>query len=214
MTNAQHADNFVGHNNGTYIDEDRQYGSQCWDVVARYARLEFGCPSFPTVSGGAEGLWRFFANPIPQYFDKVSRDALAPGDIAVWDASFYPPFGHTSLVWRREGNTIWSFEQDGSKDPNHDGIADGVAYLVQRTITSKLAGGLRPKNSEQGDDEMTEAEKEAIYTTINKSDKVRDEKINKVYNDFVPTLEKLKTELDRLNNAVNNLNKTVFDKKQ
>lgn len=145
MTNNEHADRFVAKYNGKYIDEDKSFGSQCWDVVARYAREEFGCTPLPTVSGGAEGLYRFFAQPIPHFFDKVPRYDLAPGDICVWGSSFYPPYGHTSLVWRREGNTIWSFEQDGSNDPNHDNIADGVAYLAQRPITTYISGGLRPK---------------------------------------------------------------------
>lgn len=160
MTPAQHADRFVANNVGVYIDEDRSYGSQCWDVVAKYARVEYGCPSFPTVSGGAEGLYRIFAYPIPNFFDKVSRDDLRKGDIVVWSADFYPPFGHTAVVWSREGNTIFVLEQDGSKDPNGDGKADGVSYIAQRTITNKVAGGLRPKG---GDTMSTVGEVELNY---------------------------------------------------
>lgn len=156
MTNAEHADEFVAKNIGQYIDEDKSFGSQCWDVPARYAREEYDCPSFPTVSGGAEGLFRFFANPIPQYFDKIAGSDLQKGDVGVCDSSFYPPWGHTFLVWEREGDTVWCFEQDGSKDPNGDGIADGVAYLVQRKITSKM-NGLRPK----GDNSMYQTDEEA-----------------------------------------------------
>lgn len=137
-------DEFVAQNNGEFIDEDHAYGSQCWDVPARFARVYLGCPYFPTGSGGAEGLYRLFLPPLPQYFDKVSGSDLKKGDTAVWDATFYPPYGHTSLVFAREGNTIWSFEQDGSNDPDGDGNANGVAYLVQRNITSKV-NGLRPK---------------------------------------------------------------------
>lgn len=140
-------DSFVAQYNGEYIDEDNWYGSQCWDLVARYAREKWGCPRFPTGSGGAEGLYRLFLSPIPDYFYKVPASELQPGDIAVTTASFYPPSGHTFLVWRREGNTLWCFEQDGSRDYNGDGKADGVAYLVQRNITSKIAGGLRPKGA-------------------------------------------------------------------
>lgn len=138
-------DQFVARYNGTYIDEDNSYGSQCWDVVARYAREVWGCPFFPTGSGGAEGLFRLYQQPIPQFFDKVPASDLQKGDIVVWSADFYPPYGHTALVWKREGNTIFVLEQDGSYDPNHDGNADGVSYIAQRTITSKTAGGLRAK---------------------------------------------------------------------
>jgi len=144
MTNAQRAERFAAKYTGQYIDEDKWYGSQCWDVSARYAREEYGCPSFNTGSGGAEGLYRIYAQPIPQFFDKISGSQLQGGDIAVWDKTFYEPWGHTAVVLWREGNTVWVIEQDGSKDPNGDGIADGVAYVVQRTITSKI-NGLRPK---------------------------------------------------------------------
>lgn len=149
MDAAAKTDAFVAKYNGKYIDEDKYYGSQCWDVVARYARECWGCSPFPTGSGGAEGLWRLFYKPIGDFFDKVPASELKPGDIAVWNSTFYPPFGHTALVWRREGGTIFVLEQDGSKDPNGDNIADGVAYIAQRTITSKLSGGLRPKKGDQ-----------------------------------------------------------------
>lgn len=145
MSIATQTDEFVAKYNGVYIDEDKYYGSQCWDVVARYARECYGCPYFPTGSGGAEGLWRFFSEPIPQYFDKVPASDLRKGDIVVWNASFYPPYGHTALVWERDGDSIFVLEQDGSKDTNGDGNADGVSYIAHRGITSKVSGGLRPK---------------------------------------------------------------------
>jgi len=59
-------DQFIAQTNGTHVDEDGYYGAQCWDLVAKYARVVVGCPSFPTGSGGAEGLYRIFADPIPQ----------------------------------------------------------------------------------------------------------------------------------------------------
>lgn len=140
-------DAFVARWNGEYIDEDGWYGSQCWDLVARYAREEWGCPSFPTGSGGAEGLYRLFLAPISQYFDRVPASDLRKGDIAVWDASFYPNAGHTALVWERTGpNSIRVLEQDGSKDPNRDGKADGVSYVADRTLY-KVSGGLRAKGA-------------------------------------------------------------------
>lgn len=140
-------DAFVAKYNGVYIDEDHYYGSQCWDVVARWAREVWGCPYFPTGSGGAEGLYRLFIEPIPTFFDRVPAGDLKKGDVVVWSADFYPPYGHTALVWERDGNTIFVLEQDGSKDFNSDGNADGVSYIAQRTITSKVAGGLRPKGA-------------------------------------------------------------------
>lgn len=175
MTGQQASDEFVAQYNGQYIDEDRYYGSQCWDVVARYAREKWGCPSFPTGSGGAEGLFRLYQNPIPQYFDKVSRDDLQPGDIVVWSSDFYPPWGHTALVWRRDGNTLFVLEQDGSKDPNGDGIADGVSYIAQRIITSKVAGGLRPKGANMEPTVQTADEAAELFRGVFMREPTQDE---------------------------------------
>lgn len=157
-------DEFVAKYNGQYIDEDHAFGSQCWDVVARYAREVWGCPFFPTGSGGAEGLYRLFQAPIPSFFDKVPASDLQKGDIVVWSASFYPPYGHTALLWKREGNTIFVLEQDGSNDPNGDDIADGVSYIAQRTINNYVAGGLRPKA--EGADNMTQQDAEELAQQI------------------------------------------------
>lgn len=145
MNLEQKVDAFVAKYNGVYVDEDGYYGSQCWDLVARYAKEVWGCPFLPTGSGGAEGLYRLYYDPIPQFFDRVPAGELRKGDIVVWSSDFYPPYGHTALLWKREGSTIFVLEEDGSYDPNHDNNADGVAYIAQRTITSKVAGGLRPK---------------------------------------------------------------------
>ncbi len=137
-------DQFVAKYNGVHIDEDGYYGAQCWDTVARYAREVVGCSPFPTGSGGAEGLYRLFLPPIPTSFIRVPASDLRKGDIVVWSKEFYNPFGHTALVWERDGNSILVFEQDGAKDYNGDGNADGVAYVAQRTITNQVSGGLRP----------------------------------------------------------------------
>lgn len=135
---------FVNKYNGVHIDEDGYYGAQCWDVSARYAREVVGCPSFPTGSGGAEGLFRIFANPIPQYFDKIANNKSdpnqlpAPGDVIVWDASFSPPWGHTAVCISADASGVNVIEQNG----NNPG---GAAYIKKRGWTG-VSGWLRPKN--------------------------------------------------------------------
>lgn len=137
-------DQFVAKYNGVHIDEDGYYGAQCWDVSARYAREVVGCPSFPTGSGGAEGLYRLFQNPIPQYFDRIANDKNDPnqlpqkGDVIVWDASFSPPWGHTALVIGADASGVTVLEQNG----NNPG---GSAYIKKRGWTG-VSGWLRPKN--------------------------------------------------------------------
>lgn len=144
-------DQFVAKYNGVHVDEDGYYGAQCWDIVARYAREVVGCPSFPTGSGGAEGLYRIFANPIPQYFDRLPASEARKGDVAVFPASWSPPWGHTALVLSRNGNTTSVLEQNGN-NPN------GKSYITNRYV-SQMSGVLRPKKG-SGMVSISEAEYE------------------------------------------------------
>ena len=152
---------FVSKYNGVHIDEDGYYGAQCWDVSARYAREVVGCPSFPTGSGGAEGLFRIFANPIPQYFDKIANNPNdpnqipQPGDVIVWQSSFSPPYGHTAVVISCDSSGPTVLEQNG----NNPG---GVAYIKKRNWVG-VSGWLRPKT--QGGLIMNEESGVELYRT-------------------------------------------------
>lgn len=130
--------------NNQHIDEDGYYGAQCWDVVARYAREKYGCPSLPTGSGGAEGLFRVHAAPITQYFDVVANNPndanqVPPnGAIIVWSGTWSPPWGHTAIkLAGGVGQLMTVFEQNG----NNPG---GNAYQKQRNYTG-VSGWLVPK---------------------------------------------------------------------
>lgn len=137
-----------------HIDEDGYYGAQCWDVVAAYAREVFNCTPFPTGSGGAEGLWTVFANPIPQFFDKVTG-GYKKGDIIVWKGSFSPPWGHTALCLGFDGTTLTVFEQNG----NNPG---GDPYTIKRSLNG-VYGALRPKGNNMNKDQ---AAKLALFTRL------------------------------------------------
>ena len=136
-------DQYIEQYSGKHIDEDGYYGAQCWDVVAKYSRKVHGCPSFPTGSGGAEGLYRIFANPIGQYFTRVKNEVGNPnqlpkkGDIVVWSKDFYQPWGHTALVLSATSSGMTVMEQNG-------GNPGGVAYIKNRGW-SKVSGWLTPK---------------------------------------------------------------------
>lgn len=151
-------DEFVAKYNGVHIDEDGYYGAQCWDVVARYAREVVGCPSFPTGSGGAEGLYRLFQNPIPQYFDRIANDPNDPnqipkkGDVIVWNANFSPPYGHTALVISANSAGTTNLEQNG----NNPG---GASYIKTRGWVG-VSGWLRPKKGTTVDDVIQDADNE------------------------------------------------------
>lgn len=144
----QKAEDFKNQYNGTHIDEDGYYGAQCWDLVARYAREKWGCPSFPTGSGGAEGLYRVFADPLGQYFTKVANDTRNPnqfppkGAIIIWSAAYSPPYGHTALVLGADSSGVTVFEQNG----NNPG---GNAYVTKRAWNPNIYGWLVPKETIQ-----------------------------------------------------------------
>lgn len=130
--------------NNTHIDEDGYYGAQCWDVVARYAREKYGCPSFPTVTGGAAGLFTNTAGIISQYFDRVANNPndanqIPPnGAIIVWGTVWSPPYGHTAIkLAGGVGQNMTVFEQNG----NNPG---GNAYQKSRNYTGVI-GWLVPK---------------------------------------------------------------------
>lgn len=149
MNQAQHADAFFNRWNGKKIDEDGYYGTQCWDLAAAYAREEYGCPSLPTGSGGAEGVYRLFQNPIGQYFDRIANspdpnNIPQKGDLVVWTNKTSPPWGHIALVMSANSTSMTVFEQNGGIDYNKDGIADGTAYTINRGYAN-VAGWLRPK---------------------------------------------------------------------
>lgn len=155
---------FVTKYNGHRIDEDGQYGTQCWDLVARFAKEIIGCSPFPTVSGGAEGLYRLYGTsesyPIPNFFDRIANDGTnipQAGDILVYNSAFSRPYGHTALVISADNKRIAVLEQDGSIDDGikrdgntiaraQDGIADGVAYQTVRGYIN-LYGWLRAKGA-------------------------------------------------------------------
>lgn len=140
-------DRFVADWRGKFVDQDGYYGSQCWDVPAKFAIQYLGVPSFPTGSGGAEGLFRLFQAPLPNYFDRLPASSAQKGDIGVMPATAGNKWGHTFIVLRRlDANTVEVIEQDGGNDPDGDGRANGVAYITRRSINS-MSGILRFKGA-------------------------------------------------------------------
>jgi hypothetical protein len=156
-------DNFVAKYNGVHVDEDGYYGAQCWDLVARYAREVVGCPTLPTGSGGAEGLYRLHPDPIPQYFDVVGNDTsnasqVPPkGAIVVFSAAFSPPWGHTGLCLGADASGVTLLEQNGN-------YPDGAAYIKKRPWYG-ISGWLVPKQINGGEVMITK-EDEMVLAQI------------------------------------------------
>jgi len=137
---------FIDKYNGQQVDFDGAYGTQCWDLAAKYARDVCGCPDLPTGNFTALGVYTNFLDPLPQYFDRVANND---------DPNHYPPVGalvifnwstdgHIAIVAQSDMWNMTDFEEDGSIDTNGDGKADGTAYLISRSYANVI-GWLVPK---------------------------------------------------------------------
>lgn len=119
MTLQEWANAALAHQFGNYIDVDGYYQGQCWDLAAHYAREVVGCPSLPTGSGGAEGVYRLFQNPIPQYFEKVANNPNDPnqlppaGALIVYGPVAGNPYGHIEIVMGANTAGVDVVYQDG-----------------------------------------------------------------------------------------------------
>lgn len=139
---------FIQQTEGKYIDVDGAYGSQCWDFSAYYAKVVFGCPSFPTGNGMAIGVFRNFMNPLPQYFTKVYNDKNDPNQIPPVGAIVFWSYNHTGVVIASTTTSMTTLEQNGADDPNNDGKADGVAYRITRNYAN-VEGWFIPLKKEE-----------------------------------------------------------------
>ena len=143
---------------GQSIDVDNNYGPQCWDWAAYYAKNFIGCPSLPTGPiGGAREVFEVFRQPLPAYFEKIANNhndpnqLPYPGDIIVWG----PPYGkidgviygHIAVVRDADSGGFTSFDQNW-----------GGKYVREvRHDWSGVIGWLRPFTSpinNIGDDDM------------------------------------------------------------
>lgn len=119
MTLNEWANAALAHSFGNYIDVDGYYQGQCWDLAAHYAREVVGCPSLPTITGGAEGVYNRFAAPIPDFFTKVKNNPsdvnqLPPaGALIVYGPTSGNPYGHIEIVMGANASGVDVILQDG-----------------------------------------------------------------------------------------------------
>jgi D-alanyl-D-alanine carboxypeptidase len=119
MTLNEWANAALAHQFGNYIDVDGYYQGQCWDLAAHYAINVVGCPSLPTVTGGAEGVYNRFAPPIPDYFTRVKNNSADPnqlppaGALIVYGPTSGNPYGHIEVVMGSNAQGVDVIYQDG-----------------------------------------------------------------------------------------------------
>lgn len=118
-----------------WIDVDGAFGAQCVDLTMAYARTfaNFG------LFGNAID---YLKNPIPPGWRRFLKgeEAIAPGDIAIWQWGSHDRFGHVGVVVDVRGHVITSVEQNVDGTPERGGIA-----RVMSRADTYLVGFIRPK---------------------------------------------------------------------
>ena len=102
MTISEYAkieEQFKKENLGTFIDVDRQYGPQCWDMAQYYFIKYLNIP--PYVLGGCELISNMLylpkINDLLEYFDEVDVHKMIKGDIMIWDKGEIASLGHIAI---------------------------------------------------------------------------------------------------------------------
>lgn len=86
--------------NGKFIDYDKCYGNQCWDLGQQYFTECLGLPA--SVLSGCGLVSNMLYEPkislLLQYFDEVSWNDMHSGDVVIWY------YGHIALFDNYDGN--------------------------------------------------------------------------------------------------------------
>ena len=94
--------------NGKYIDYDKHYGNQCWDLAEQYFVECLGLPA--SVLSGCGLVSNMLYQPkraqLDKYFDEVDVRNMYPGDVCIWE------YGHIAIFDNWDGVRCWYFSQN------------------------------------------------------------------------------------------------------
>lgn len=92
---------------GQYIDVDKEYGPQCWDLAQYYFIKYLDVPA--NVLGGCDLISNMLVPPkidvLLQYFDEIDIHTMEKGDICVWE------YGHIAIFDHYDGQ-CWFLTQN------------------------------------------------------------------------------------------------------
>lgn len=140
---------------GQYIDMDGAYGAQCWDLAAHWSTTL----GLPVVNTGGPGRWPGWAGNMVDAFPQTDAIAAAyeligpagrgqPGDIVVWDNSYYYyPSTHVAVVVRDPGGPLTCMSQNSTPSTSgnpYPGWSTGPTTL-QSLPRQGLLGFIRPR---------------------------------------------------------------------
>lgn len=99
---------FVNKYNGKYIDFDKYYGAQCWDLAQYYFTEVLELPSYILSGCGlvSNMLYPPKRAQLDEFFNEVPIDHMKQGDVVIWD------YGHIAVYDHWDGSSCWFFSQN------------------------------------------------------------------------------------------------------
>ena len=98
--------------NNKYLDYDKHYGYQCWDLGQYYFTQVLNVPdSVLSGCGYVKNmiLWDWKKDLLLQYFDEIDYRTMIAGDVCIWTGGYG---GHIAIFDNWDGNQNWYFSQD------------------------------------------------------------------------------------------------------
>ena len=98
--------------NQKYIDYDKQYGNQCWDLGQQYFTECLGVPAYVLSGSGmvSNMLYPPKRNDLDTYFEEVDVHNMYAGDVCIWD--YGNGIGHIAIFDSWDGKSCWYFSQN------------------------------------------------------------------------------------------------------
>lgn len=97
---------------GKYIDYDKQFGNQCWDLGQQYFTECLEVPAYVLGGSGmvSNMLYPPKRNDLDTYFEEVDVHDMYAGDVCIWD--YGNGMGHIAIFDSWDGTRCWYFSQN------------------------------------------------------------------------------------------------------
>lgn len=108
---------FKNKHNGQYLDYDKEYGAQCWDLIQYYNVEVLNVPDSLFSGCGWVGnmiLWDWKYAQMLEYFDEVPTTEMKQGDVCIWANPNNEKDCHVAVFdyYNSSDNNCYYFSQD------------------------------------------------------------------------------------------------------
>lgn len=106
---AAATDVFATTYDGTYVDVDKRFGNQCWDIAALFGQKVVGNQTLPTgPNKNAIECYTVFSDPLPRFYTKHAIGTITPrkGDLIIWGIN------HIAIYLAPTANGFISLDQN------------------------------------------------------------------------------------------------------